>query len=148
MEALAICTLRLLFVLTCRDSVCAKRNLILRRRKRGPAGASCTETALLWAAFGHQPPFFSLQLRQKRVTCSLSSGDPITALKSIPVTMLICSYLHMRPQKSKANCLLPHTPFLRLPPRYCSHHRWQVFATLSRSKLFRKAFFTAFKCPH
>lgn len=46
----------------------------------------------------------SFQLRQKLVTCSLSSGDPITALKSLPVTMLIRSYLHMRPQKSEANC--------------------------------------------
>lgn len=52
----------------------------------------------------------SFQLRQKLVTCSLSSGDPITALKSLPVTMLIRSYLHMRPQKSEANCSLPPTP--------------------------------------
>lgn len=52
----------------------------------------------------------SFRLRQKLVTCSLSSGDPITALKSLPVTMLIHSYLHMRPQKSEANCP-PPPPF-------------------------------------
>lgn len=68
-----------------------------------------------------QPPaisrcFFLFQLRQKLVTCSLSNGDPITALKSLPVTMLIRSYLHMRPQKSKANCPIPHPLLLaRLP---------------------------------
>lgn len=82
----------------------------------------------------------SFQLRQKLVTCSLSSGDPITALKSLPVTMLIRSYLHMRPQKSEANCSLhfppsfspfpspPHFFVCSLspphPPRDCSLRRW------------------------
>lgn len=40
-----------------------------------------------------------LQLRQKLVTCSLSSRDPINALNSLPVTMLIHSYLHMKPRE-------------------------------------------------
>lgn len=47
--------------------------------------------------------FFISAQKLKLVTCSLSNGDPITALKSLPVTMLICTYLHMMPQKSEAN---------------------------------------------
>lgn len=82
----------------------------------------------------------SFQLRQKLVTCSLSSGDPITALKSLPVTMLIHSYLHMRPQKSEANCSPPLAPIIppfppaasflcvqsvtSPTPRDCSLRRW------------------------
>lgn len=97
----------------------------------------------------------SFQLRQKLVTCSLSSGDPITALKSLPVTMLIRSYLHMRPQKSEANCS-PHFPpsFPPFPRRLISlcavchlPHSPRLFtpqvawcAIFRLSKLFRNAF--------
>lgn len=45
-----------------------------------------------------------LQLRQKLVTRSLSSRDPITTLNSLPVTLLIHSYLHMKPRECEANC--------------------------------------------
>lgn len=41
------------------------------------------------------------------MTCSLSSRDPITTLNSLPVTLLIHSYLHMKPRECEANCSSP-----------------------------------------
>lgn len=98
--------------------------LYVHRNFTAEKGRSSRQTAHRNRTSAGRPPaisriffFFPFQLRQKLATCSLSDGDPITTLKSLPVTMLIRSYLHMRPQKSKANCPLPYLLFLTRFPK-------------------------------
>lgn len=121
---------------------------IPQRRKRDPAGAPLTEAVRLRDSLRPSAAVFSFQLQQKLVTCSLSNGDPITALKSLPVTMLICSYLHMRPQKSEANYPLPYPLFLTRLPEIV-HSAGGLVRHFQTVKVVQQSFLELqLKCPH